>query len=87
MTLTHTPQPKPEPLVQTVIRQPLFFGTVLLSYHYFVRKSGPAWMAQRQAFDLRTVMLAYNAFQVLFNLALFIHVRPNPTSTIRAFRH
>lgn len=64
-----------EPLVQTVIRQPLFFISVLFSYHYFVRKCGPAWMATRPAFNLRSVMLAYNAFQVLFNLGLFINVR------------
>lgn len=73
----HPPPTRPhaELCVTTVLRQPLFFVSVLAAYHYFVRKCGPAWMERRQAFDLRTIMLAYNAFQVLFNLALFLHVR------------
>lgn len=54
------------------MRQPLFFVFVIFNYYYFVRKCGPAWMAQRPAFELRSLMLAYNALQVAFNLGLLL---------------
>lgn len=64
-----------EPFIQTVIRQPLFVAVVLYSYHYFVRNCGPAWMAGRKAFELRGLMLLYNAVQVAVNFGLLIYVR------------
>lgn len=67
-----------ESAIATFFRQPLFIGAVLFSYYYFVRKCGPEWMEKRKAFELRTLMLVYNAFQVLYNLALLLFVWHRP---------
>lgn len=41
-------------------------------YLLFVLKVGPKMMEQRSALQLNTIMIAYNAFQVLFNIWLII---------------
>lgn len=44
--------------------------TVLSAYLYFVLKWGPSYMKNRKPFELRTVMLIYNAIQVIYNIIL-----------------
>lgn len=40
------------------------------AYLIFVLKAGPKMMEKRPAFQLNTVMILYNAFQVLFSIWL-----------------
>lgn len=48
--------------------------TLLSAYLYVVLKWGPEYMRNRKAFNLRKVMLAYNAAQVVYNMFLFMFV-------------
>ena len=52
------------------------FGVVAL-YVYFVKWLGPRLMRDRKPFDLRTVMIVYNIFQVLLSGYNFYEVRAN----------
>ncbi|CAG9864846.1 unnamed protein product [Phyllotreta striolata] len=38
---------------------------------YFVLKIGPKWMENKKPFQLRTVLIVYNIFQVIINIYLF----------------
>lgn len=44
------------------------------SYYLIVRILGPAYMKNREPFDLRNIMLVYNLFQTLFNAWLVYKV-------------
>lgn len=48
---------------------------ICLTYVYCVKSLGPRLMANRKPFDLRNVLLGYNAFQVAFSAWLFYEVR------------
>lgn len=50
------------------------FGVVAV-YIYFVKWLGPRLMRDRKPFDLRTVMILYNVFQVLLSGFTFYEVR------------
>jgi len=45
------------------------------AYLIFVLKAGPKMMEKRPAFQLSTIMIGYNAFQVLFSIWLTSLVR------------
>jgi GNS1/SUR4 family len=55
---------------------PLPTLSICLSYVYIVKVLGPKFMENRKPFELRRVLIAYNAFQVLFSTWLFYEVRP-----------
>nr|CAI5855023.1 unnamed protein product [Callosobruchus analis] len=44
--------------------------TILITYLYFVLKLGPKLMEKREPYNLQSVLVAYNAYQVLFSLWL-----------------
>ena len=48
---------------------------ILAAYLLFVLKIGPKMMENRPAFELKTLMIAYNAFQVVFSVYLASTVR------------
>jgi hypothetical protein len=48
---------------------------ILGAYLTFVLKIGPKMMEKRPAFELKTVIILYNGFQVLFSIWLTILVR------------
>lgn len=52
------------------MKSPLPVVTILVTYLYFVLVLGPKLMEKRQAYELKRVMIAYNAYQVLFSLWL-----------------
>lgn len=60
--------------MQSAVKSPLFFIPVITSYLYFVLKCGPKYMEKRKPYGLRSVMLTYNALQVVGNLWLCIYV-------------
>jgi len=54
---------------------PLPLLTILITYNYFCRSAGPRWMKDRQPFDLKYVLIVYNAVQVVFSAWLVNEVR------------
>ncbi|ALC42070.1 maker94 [Drosophila busckii] len=46
-------------------------GLVLASYMCFVLSYGQRFMLQRQAYNLKNILIAYNGFQVIYNAILF----------------
>lgn len=52
------------------MKSPLPVVTILVTYLYFVLVLGPKLMEKRKAYELKGVMIAYNAYQVLFSLWL-----------------
>jgi hypothetical protein len=49
--------------------------TILITYNYFCSSAGPRWMKDRKPFDLKYVMIVYNAVQVVFSIWLVNEVR------------
>lgn len=72
---TRLPARAAETLWQSTVKEPVFIVAVLFAYLYFVLKCGPAFMKNRQPYKLRSLMLVYNAFQVLFNCFMVYKVR------------
>ena len=46
--------------------------TILFAYLLFVKHLGPQLMKERQAFNLRQIMIVYNISLVVFNVYFFI---------------
>jgi hypothetical protein len=61
-----------DPMVDSwfLMSSPLPVLTILGIYLYFVLKLGPQLMANRKAFNLQKILVAYNFYQVLFSLWL-----------------
>jgi len=57
---------------------PLPTLSICLSYVYIVKVLGPKLMENRKPFELRRVLIAYNAFQVVFSTWLFYEVCSPP---------
>lgn len=49
--------------------------TILTTYLYFSLSAGPRWMKDRKPFDLKYVLIVYNALQVAFSIWLVHEVR------------
>jgi hypothetical protein len=43
---------------------------ILVVYLFFVLKAGPKWMENRKPFELKKIMIGYNAYQVCFSIWL-----------------
>lgn len=52
------------------MKSPVPVIIILVSYLYFVLKLGPQLMANRPPFQLKGLIIAYNAYQVVFSLWL-----------------
>lgn len=61
-----------DPVVDSwlLMKSPIPVVTILLAYLYFVLVLGPKLMERRKPYNLKGVMVAYNAYQVLFSLWL-----------------
>ncbi|XP_036345267.1 elongation of very long chain fatty acids protein-like [Rhagoletis pomonella] len=53
---------------------PMELCLAISAYYIFVKHLGPKLMENRKAFELKSIILAYNAAQVIFNSTLFILV-------------
>ena len=49
--------------------------TILITYLYFCKSAGPRWMKARQPFDLKYVLIVYNAIMVVFSTWILNEVR------------
>lgn len=63
---------KKDPVVDTwpFMKSPFPVLGVLAFYLYFVLKGGPKYMAKREPFQLKSLLIFYNAYQVLFSVWL-----------------
>ncbi|XP_056647745.1 elongation of very long chain fatty acids protein 7-like [Diorhabda sublineata] len=52
------------------MKSPVPVIAILLTYLIFVLKIGPRWMEKKKPYDLKLVMILYNAYQVLFSIWL-----------------
>ena len=50
---------------------PFLTLALCFGYYYLVRVAGPRFMAHREAFELRGVLMVYNLFQIVFNCWIF----------------
>lgn len=64
------PRTKDFPLMSS----PLHTLGICFSYVYLVKVLFPKFMENRKPFQLKTIMIAYNLFQVLFSAWLFYEV-------------
>lgn len=53
---------------------PTSLTTIIVGYLIFVYYAGPRLMAKRRPFELRNVILTYDAAQIAFNVGLLIYV-------------
>ncbi|KDR12083.1 elongation of very long chain fatty acids protein AAEL008004-like [Zootermopsis nevadensis] len=53
-----------------LMSSPMPLLTILTTYLYFSASAGPRWMKDRKPFDLKYVLIAYNALQVVFSVWL-----------------
>ncbi|KAJ8954315.1 hypothetical protein NQ318_005902 [Aromia moschata] len=63
---------KKDPTVDSwlLMKSPIPVVILLVFYLYFVLKLGPRFMEKREPFNLKHVLIGYNAYQVLFSLWL-----------------
>ena len=54
---------------------PLPLLTILITYTYFCISAGPRWMKDRKPFDLKYVLIVYNAVLVVFSAWMLNEVR------------
>ena len=54
---------------------PMPLLTILITYLYFCKSAGPRWMRDRQPFDLKYVLIVYNAIMVVFSTWVVNEVR------------
>jgi len=47
---------------------PVPLVAILITYLYFCKSAGQRWMKDRQPFDLKYVLIVYNAIMVAFNI-------------------
>lgn len=70
LTTVSDPRVSDWPLMDSPI--PTFL--IVVTYLYGVTLLGPRLMANRKPFQLRNVLVAYNAFQVIFSLGMMYEV-------------
>ncbi|CAN8019112.1 unnamed protein product [Ixodes persulcatus] len=51
---------------------PKYIFSVCLGYLYLVKIAGPRWMTNRKPFNLKSVIMVYNLFQVIANAFFFV---------------
>jgi len=48
---------------------------ILITYLYFCKSAGPRWIKDRQPFDLKYVLIVYNAIMVVYSTWMVHEVR------------
>ncbi|XP_002415118.2 elongation of very long chain fatty acids protein AAEL008004-like [Ixodes scapularis] len=51
---------------------PKYIFSVCLGYLYLVKIAGPRWMTNRKPYNLKSVIMVYNLFQVISNAFFFV---------------
>nr|UTI67607.1 elongation-very long chain-fatty acids-protein-4 [Kerria lacca] len=55
-----------------LVESPFLMIAILFCYVYFVTNVGPRMMKKKRAFNLKSVMIVYNIFQIFINSFLFV---------------
>ncbi|KAK4875913.1 hypothetical protein RN001_012335 [Aquatica leii] len=78
-----------DPIVDTwmFMKSPVPVVAILIFYLYFVLKLGPQLMEKRKAFNLTYVLIAYNAYQVIFSSWLCAQVLREGSAFDIIFQH
>ncbi|KAK9871696.1 hypothetical protein WA026_014147 [Henosepilachna vigintioctopunctata] len=54
-----------------MVRNPFPVFSIAIAYNFFVLGLGPKYMSRRKPFDLRKILILYNALQVLLSMYIF----------------
>ncbi|VEN54526.1 unnamed protein product [Callosobruchus maculatus] len=68
---TEKSDPRPADLGLPLMSSPLYPLAIIFCYFYFIYNLGPRLMQNRKPFELKNVLIAYNAIQILSNLYIF----------------
>ncbi|CAH2008599.1 unnamed protein product [Acanthoscelides obtectus] len=68
---TEKADPRPGELGLLFMSSPLYPVAFIFSYFYFIYNLGPRLMENRKPFEIRKLLIAYNAIQILANLYIF----------------
>lgn len=71
------------PIVNSAIT---VFG-IVAAYLYIVLSLGPRLMEKRQPFQIKNILIVYNTFQMVANVAVWFYVSVFRSSMSNEFRH
>lgn len=60
-----------------LVNSPLIIFGICVSYLYVVLSLGPRFMKNREPFQIKTILVVYNAFQIIANIFVWFYVRFN----------
>lgn len=63
-----------------LIQSPLTIFGVIAAYLYIVLSLGPKWMQNRAPFQIKNILIVYNAFQIVANFFVWIYVSDPPST-------
>lgn len=58
-----------------LIQSPLTVFGIIAAYLYIVLSLGPKWMQNRAPFQIKNLLIVYNAFQIVANIYVWFYVR------------
>lgn len=58
-----------------LVNSPLIAFGIIVGYLYIVLSLGPRWMQNRPPFQIKNILIVYNAFQIVTNIFAFFYVR------------
>lgn len=58
-----------------LIQSPLIVFGILVAYLYIVLSLGIRWMQNRPPFQIKHILIVYNAFQIVANFFVWLYVR------------
>nr|CAH7714493.1 unnamed protein product [Callosobruchus chinensis] len=71
---TEKADPRPGDIGLPLMSSPLYPLAIIFCYFYFIYNLGPKLMENRKPYDLKKVLIAYNAIQIVSNLYIFYEV-------------
>lgn len=57
-----------------LVRNPYLVIGIIFAYLYIVLQFGPRFMEKRAPFQIKNILIVYNAFQIVANLVVWIYV-------------
>lgn len=58
-----------------LLHPPIFVVAIIAGYLYTVLSFGPRFMAKREPFKIKKILIVYNAFQIVANIFVWLYVR------------
>nr|CAH7714492.1 unnamed protein product [Callosobruchus chinensis] len=82
---TEKADPRPGDIGLPLMSSPLYPLAIIFCYFYFIYNLGPKLMENRKPYDLKKVLIAYNAIQIVSNLYIFYEIYPHTESVSCVF--